>query len=47
MASVVLLGGDPSLRFEQKADGLHVYLPNSPPAKYAYALRVKFQHAGR
>jgi hypothetical protein len=42
-----LLGGDPSLRFEQKADGLHVYLPSSPPAKYAYALRVKFQHTGR
>jgi alpha-L-fucosidase len=47
VASVALLGGDPSLRFEQKADGLHVYLPSSPPAKYAYALRVKFQHAGR
>jgi alpha-L-fucosidase len=47
VASVALLGGDPSLRFEQKADGLYVYLPSSPPAKYAYALRVKFRHAGR
>ena len=45
VASVALLGGDASLRFEQKADGLHVHLPNTPPAKYAYALRVKFQHA--
>jgi alpha-L-fucosidase len=44
VASVALLGGEPSLRFEQKADGLHVHLPNMPPAKYAYALRVKFQH---
>jgi alpha-L-fucosidase len=47
VASVALLGGDPSLRFEQKADGLHVYLPSSPPAKYAYVLRVTFQHAAR
>ena len=47
VASLALLGGDPSLRFEQKADGLHVYLPNSSTGKYAYALRVKFQHAGR
>jgi alpha-L-fucosidase len=47
IASVALLGGDPRLRFEQKTDGLQVYLPGSPPAKYAYALRVKFQRAER
>lgn len=47
VASLALLGGDASLRFEQKADGLHVHLPGSSPAKYAYALRVKFQRAGR
>src|SRR5437660_3077820 len=46
-ASVDLLGGHPSLHFEQRGDGLHVYLPAQPPAKYAYVLRVKFQHAGR
>lgn len=46
VASVALLGGDSSLRFEQQADGLHVHLPAQPPAKYAYALRVKFQHTG-
>jgi hypothetical protein len=35
------------LRFEQRGDGLHVHLPAQPPTKYAYALRVKFQHARR
>jgi alpha-L-fucosidase len=47
VASVALLGGDASLRFEQRVDGLHVHLPGPPPAKYAYALRVKFARAGR
>ncbi len=47
VASVDLLGGHPSLRFEQRGDGLHVHLPAQPPAKYAYVLRVKFQHADR
>lgn len=47
VASVGLLGGDSSLRFEQRVDGLHVYLIGPPPAKYAYALRLKFQHAER
>jgi len=46
VASVDLLGGDPSLHFEQRGDGLHVHLPAQPPAKYAYVLRVKFGHAG-
>jgi len=46
VASVDLLGGDPSLHFQQRGDGLHVHLPAEPPAKYAYALRVKFEHAG-
>ena len=45
VASVALLGGDASLRFEQRGDGLHVHLPTQPPAKYAYALRVKFARA--
>jgi hypothetical protein len=35
------------LKDVENAYGLHVYLPNSSTAKYAYALRVKFQHAGR
>jgi hypothetical protein len=47
VASVALLGGDAGLRFEQRGDGLHVHLPAQPPAKYAYALRVKFQRANR
>jgi alpha-L-fucosidase len=47
VASIALLGGDASLRFEQRGDGLHVHLPAQPPAKYAYAFRVTFQHAAR
>ena len=47
VASVALLGGDANLRFEQRVDGLHVHLNGPPPAKYAYALRVKFARAGR
>ncbi len=41
--SVALLGGDTNLRFEQRADGLHVQLPAQAPAKYAYVLRLKFE----
>ena len=40
--NIALLGGDRSLRFEQRSDGLHVHLPAQSPTKYAYALRVKF-----
>jgi alpha-L-fucosidase len=47
VASVALVGGDSSLRFEQRGDGLHLFLPGQPPANYAYALRVTFQHAER
>jgi alpha-L-fucosidase len=43
--SVALLGSNATLRFEQRADGLHVQLPAQTPAKYAYALRVKFERA--
>ncbi len=43
--SVVLLGSDAKLQFEQRADGLHVRLPGQAPAKYAYALRVAFEHS--
>jgi alpha-L-fucosidase len=42
--SVALLGSDAKLHFEQRADGLHVQLPTQPPAKYAYAIRVTFEH---
>lgn len=47
VGSVNLLGVDSALHFEQRVDGLHVHLPAQPPAKYAYALRVTFQHAQR
>lgn len=37
------VGSDLKLRFQQRADGLHVELPPRPPTKYAYTLRVTFQ----
>jgi alpha-L-fucosidase len=43
--SVTLLGSDAKLQFDQRADGLHVQLPDQGPAKYAYALRMSFNHA--
>jgi alpha-L-fucosidase len=42
--SVALLGSDAKLQFNQRADGLHVQLPTQPPAKYAYVLRLTFEH---
>jgi alpha-L-fucosidase len=43
--SVAMLGGDANLRFEQRADGVHVQLPAEAPAKYAYVLRLRFERA--
>src|SRR5437879_2679558 len=43
--STAMLGSDAKLSFEQRADGLHVQLPAQAPARYAYALRVKFARA--
>jgi len=43
--SVVLLGNDAKLQFDQRADGLHVQLPAQAPTKYAYAVRVAFDRA--
>ena len=40
--SVILLGSEAKLQFEQRADGLRVRLPDQAPAKYAYALRIVF-----
>jgi alpha-L-fucosidase len=37
---VGLLGASDDLKFEQKADGLHISLPGQPPCKFAYAFRV-------
>ncbi len=42
--SVELLGSDAKVQFDQRADGLHVRLPAEAPAKYAYALRLTFEH---
>jgi alpha-L-fucosidase len=40
--SVVLLGTNVEVKFDQRADGLHVTLPAQAPAKHAYALRITF-----
>jgi alpha-L-fucosidase len=40
--NVALLGGNEKLKFEQRADGLHVQLPAQPPNKFAYVLRLNF-----
>ena len=45
--SVALLGSDTKLQFEHRADGLHVKLPGQAPAKYAFALRVRFGSSAR
>jgi alpha-L-fucosidase len=42
--SVVLLGSNAKLQFNQRADGLHAQLPPQAPANYAYALRVTFDY---
>ena len=42
---VSLLGSDRKLQFEQRADGLHVQLPEQPPGRYAYVLRVSFDRS--
>ncbi len=43
--SIELIGSDAKLQFEQRPDGLHVKLPGHAPPKYAYALRVTFDHS--
>jgi alpha-L-fucosidase len=43
--AVSLLGSDRKLQFEQRADGLHMQLPEQPPARYAYVLRVSFDRS--
>jgi len=43
--SLVLLGSDENLQFDQRPDGMHAKLPARAPAKYAYALRVTFGEA--
>jgi len=45
--SVSVLGNDAKLQFDQRADGLHVHLPTQAPAKYAYALRMTFDHSSQ
>jgi len=43
IASVVLLGSNAKLTFQQQPDGLRIQLPPQAPGKYAYAFRVTFE----
>lgn len=45
--SVTLLNSGAKVEFSQQADGLHARLPGQAPAKYAYVLRLTFDHASR
>ncbi len=45
IASILLLGSDTKLLFQQQPDGLHIQLPAQPTGKYAYAYRVVFAGA--
>ena len=40
ITTVELLGHKGMLEFTQGADGLKVKLPDAPPCKYAYALKI-------
>ena len=40
IGSVILLGSESKLAFEQREDGLHIHLPEQSPGKYAYAFRI-------
>ena len=43
IASVVLLGSDAKLPFQQREDGLHIQLPEQMAGKYAYSFRILFE----
>jgi alpha-L-fucosidase len=43
IGSVVLLGSDAKLTFQQQPDGLRIQLPSQSPGKYAYAFRIAFK----
>jgi alpha-L-fucosidase len=45
ITSVVLLGLDGKLSFQQQPDGLRIQLPARAPGKYAYAFRILFDDA--
>jgi len=45
IGSVVLLGSDAKLAFQQQADALRIHLPPQAPGKYAYAFRITCEGA--
>jgi alpha-L-fucosidase len=40
VSSVFMLGSATALKFTQNADGLTVELPENPPCRYAYTLKI-------
>jgi alpha-L-fucosidase len=45
IGSIVLLGSDAKLAFQQQDDALWIHLPPQAPGKYAYAFRITFEGA--
>jgi alpha-L-fucosidase len=45
IGSIVLLGSDAKLAFQQQDDALRIHLPPQAPGKYAYAFRITFEGA--
>jgi alpha-L-fucosidase len=45
IASIVLLGSDVKLSFQQQPDALRIHLPPQASGKYAYAFRITFEGA--
>jgi len=42
IASVELIGSESKVTFQQSVDGLHIWVPDKAPGKYAYAFRIRF-----
>jgi alpha-L-fucosidase len=47
IGSVVLIGSDAKIAYQQQADGLWIRLPAQAPGKYAYAFRIVFDDVTR
>jgi hypothetical protein len=47
IGSVVLIGSDAKIAYQQQADGLWIRLPAQAPGKYAYAFRIVFDGVTR
>jgi alpha-L-fucosidase len=47
ISSMALVGSDAKLNFEQRADGLHIQVPEQTSSKYAYTFRIRFEGASQ